>query len=383
LKHIGNELILDNNYKNENNEEIQKIIDISKEYLRLKGKNDEYDVRIKKIDEIIEKQDNIQDIIKYPLLKQQDVKKIEKEMYMLQDLLETYKIQLVDDKLNIENLKKGDKKYKLRELQKEYEEILLTIGNEKLEELIEQKKIIENKIKINNENKYKKEIFEKELSKINEKINDIKNEQFDKISELKKEIEMRKNAKKMGEIRLEKWKIIEKFEEEKKEFEKTRDYLMNLDKVIQNISYLKHISCEIEHLTMTNIIESINCNMNDLLLMIFDQPINVEFSIFKQNRSNSNIKPSISLKILYKGNEIDSLSCLSGGEADRVSLAITLALSKFSSCPFILLDEFASGLDVNTKEMVIKSIKSMNDNKMIICISHDTVEGIYDYVEKI
>ena len=383
LKHIGMELILDKNHKSENIDEIKKIIIISKQYNNLlKEKNrlyEEYEIIEKKCDDQID----WNEVVKYPLLNDLDKKKIEKEINLINDILITFDNELIDENITIENIEKSDKKYKLEEMKKEYEILKERGQDESMEELQEKKKEIEKQIKINIENKCKKNDFEKELNEINAKMKTMDLIRIEEIEQLRNEIEKRKLEKKESEEKLEKWKIIEKFEEERKEFEKTRDYLINLDKTIQNLSYLKHISCEIEHITMNNIIESLNCTINDLLVMIFDQPISVEFNIFKQNKSNSNIKPSISLKILYKGFELDSLNCLSGGEADRVSLAITLALSKFSSSPFILLDEFASGLDVNTKEMVIKSIRSITNNKTIICISHDTVEGIYDYVEKI
>ena len=383
LKHIGTKLILDKNYKNENLVEIKENIDISKQYLKFIEIKSELEVKNQELDEFLCKEQNLEEVIKYPLLNDNDKRKIEKEIFMIQDLLKTYEYELIEDNIDIDIIKKGDKKYKLEKIENEYKQLKEQCGDDSFDILLEKKKDIEIKIKTNNDNKSKKRVYEKDLNEINDKLKNIDDKQFEDIEKISLDIENRRNSKKISESKLEKWRIIEKFEEEKKEFEKTRDYLIELDKVIQNLSHLKHISCEIEHLTMTNIIESINCTINDLLLMIFEQPINVEFSIYKQNKSNSNIKPSITLKILYKGFELDSLNCLSGGEADRVSLAITLALSKFSSCPFILLDEFASGLDVNTKEMVIKSIKTMNDNKTIICISHDTVEGIYDYVEKI
>jgi ABC-type molybdenum transport system ATPase subunit/photorepair protein PhrA len=59
-------------------------------------------------------------------------------------------------------------------------------------------------------------------------------------------------------------------------------------------------------------------------------------------------------------------------------------LFRFTKFPFLLLDEFASSLDLNTKETAIKTLKTflgvgINQSKSILCISHDTVEGIYDH----
>jgi DNA repair exonuclease SbcCD ATPase subunit len=115
---------------------------------------------------------------------------------------------------------------------------------------------------------------------------------------------------------------------------------------------------------------------------LFDEPIKIDFDVFKTTKTSKTTKPIINYRILYKGHEIDSIDQLSGGEADRVSLAVSCALFKFSDFPFLILDEFASSLDLNNKENAVSSLKAFLgdvESKSIICISHDTVEGMYDY----
>ena len=72
---------------------------------------------------------------------------------------------------------------------------------------------------------------------------------------------------------------------------------------------------------------------------------------------------------------------LSGGERDRISLAITLALAKLNSCPLLLLDECMASLDANLKEASLKCLRhTLCGTKTIVVINHEGTEGHYDNV---
>ena len=68
---------------------------------------------------------------------------------------------------------------------------------------------------------------------------------------------------------------------------------------------------------------------------------------------------------------------MSGGEGDRASLALTLALNRLSSCPILMLDESLASLDLTMKEAAIRTIRE-NTNTTVLVIMHDGIEGIYD-----
>ncbi len=53
---------------------------------------------------------------------------------------------------------------------------------------------------------------------------------------------------------------------------------------------------------------------------------------------------------------------MSGGEGDRASLALTLALNRLSSCPLLMLDESIASLDLNMKEAAIRTIRENTNN---------------------
>lgn len=185
--------------------------------------------------------------------------------------------------------------------------------------------------------------------------------------------------------KLQKMKEAEEMVNQRNLLENQRKELIHLSNRVGAISKLRSIANELEHKRMNSILETINDFANEILTILFDDPMKIEFMIYKTSKTKDKVKPSIVYKLLYKGNEIDNVDQLSGGEGDRVSLAVTCALFQFSKFPFLLLDEFASSLDLNTKESAVKSLKTFlgiggNQSKSILCISHDSVEGIYDYV---
>ena len=208
------------------------------------------------------------------------------------------------------------------------------------------------------------------------------------VSEIKGKIQQVRTKAEEARLALMQSEKAEILAKEKETLTKDRSELVGMSLKVSSISKIKLIANELEHQRMISILETINEFANELLTILFDDPMKIEFSIFKQMKTKDKVKPSIHYKIFYKGFEVDHLDQISGGEADRVSLAVTCALFQFSKFPFLLLDEFASSLDLNTKENAIKTLKTFlgvgtNQRKSILCISHDTVEGIYDHMVKL
>jgi len=225
------------------------------------------------------------------------------------------------------------------------------------------------------------------IDKLEKRMNDII---FESPKEIKcRMMELRTDIEDRRE-RLRKHEKAEELMREKKTLESQRQHVIDLSNRVSVASMMKTIANELEHKRMVSILNTINDFANEILIFLFDEPIKIEFMVYKTSKAKDKVKPSIVYKILYRGYEMDHVDQLSGGEGDRVSLAVTCALFQFSKFPFLLLDEFASSLDLNTKEMAIKSLKTflgigrqMDHTKSILCISHDTVEGLYDYTVKL
>jgi DNA repair exonuclease SbcCD ATPase subunit len=70
---------------------------------------------------------------------------------------------------------------------------------------------------------------------------------------------------------------------------------------------------------------------------------------------------------------------MSGGEGDRASIALTLALNRLSACPLIMLDESLDSLDLDMKETTIQTIRETTEATVLV-IDYGMPEGYFDRV---
>lgn len=167
--------------------------------------------------------------------------------------------------------------------------------------------------------------------------------------------------------------------EEKYQLKIEREELIKLNEEHASTHQLKHIATETECDALEQVISNINSSTEDICNSLFDKEIKLNLNSFKTNKTNSAVKPNINFTISYSGGIYENINQLSGGENDRVSLALTLSLNKLLSSPFIMLDESLSSLDMNFKETALKTIKE-HTNGIILIILHDYIEGNFDDV---
>tara|TARA_R110001599_G_scaffold115575_3_gene282433 strand:- start:685 stop:2580 length:1896 start_codon:yes stop_codon:yes gene_type:complete len=169
-----------------------------------------------------------------------------------------------------------------------------------------------------------------------------------------------------------------KFTETKKELGEKRTKLLAIQKDVQILTKMKLKAVEIECKQLEDTVNNINTLIETTLPIFFNEPISMTLMLYKKVKNN--LKPCLNLEICHKGCKYDNINSLSGGEGDRISLALLLALNFVSNSPIILLDECVSSLDGDLKESCIEAIKSI-PNKTVICIDHDdTMEGYYDSI---
>lgn len=137
-----------------------------------------------------------------------------------------------------------------------------------------------------------------------------------------------------------------------------------------------------EYIIMDELLGEVNEVLEEILSRLFNEPISVIFHSLRRLKTVDRIKNEVNMMMDYKGSELTKLSELSGGERSRVNLALTIAFSKLSNSPFLLLDECMSSLDVDTKEHVIPAIRE-HLGKNTLVVNHDTTEGVYDNVLRI
>lgn len=145
---------------------------------------------------------------------------------------------------------------------------------------------------------------------------------------------------------------------------------------------IKKIIDEESSNTFENLITNFNDLLNEIVSEIFDD-IHITLGMFKKMKGKGTIKPQFNMKVILKGNEYDNLNFLSGGEKDRISIALTLTLSTILNNPIIMFDESMSSLDEEMREKCLYLIKKYAGDKILINICHYTVEGCYDNVIKV
>lgn len=235
------------------------------------------------------------------------------------------------------------------------------------EKLIKHEKEKEERFNLNIEIEKK----ENELKIMEEDMNTHAKDEYQKV---RLELE---EKKKMLDASLYGNKMIERG----KELEKKRNVLLNLQKDVESLTRLKLKAIEVECKQLEDTVNNINTILETTLPIFFNEPISLKLLLYKKIKTKKDsLKPGLNLEINYKGCKYDNINSLSGGEGDRISLALLLALNSVSNSPILLLDECVSSLDAELKEYCITAIKTI-PNKTVICVDHDdTLEGFYDSV---
>lgn len=164
---------------------------------------------------------------------------------------------------------------------------------------------------------------------------------------------------------------------QQKQLEIKRAHVMKLNDDISTLQRLKQNAINVECKQLQDTVDTINQALSDILPLFFNEPIDMVLQLYKTLKSKKETKPGLNIIIKHKGTEYDNINQLSGGEGDRISLALVLALNQVSNSPIIMLDECVSSLDGALKESCIKAMKDMT-GKTIICVDHEGVEGYYD-----
>jgi DNA repair exonuclease SbcCD ATPase subunit len=179
--------------------------------------------------------------------------------------------------------------------------------------------------------------------------------------------------------RIKEWQIMDALTAKRDKLERDKKELDSLSDKLSKVQNLKKIALELECGILQHTVDSVNNSLNVMIANLFDDPISVRLDVFKTPKNSGRVKPCVNLKIHYRGGEYDNIGELSGGEGDRVSLALTLALSQVSGSPIMLLDETMTSLDANIRERCLETLKE-HTNKTVLCIDHESIEGYYDEV---
>lgn len=171
---------------------------------------------------------------------------------------------------------------------------------------------------------------------------------------------------------------------------KIRDDLTEQHKREKRLIELKQACINVQHAKYAASTNVINVYLSEIVSKMYTKPIKVTMRMFDIVKKDNRIKPSINLHVTLDGEEID-VSDISGGEYDRLSIAITLALSKvvsgdnsalFRMCgsPLLLIDETFSSLPANDRDKTIETIVAYgkDKDKYIMCVAPNSSSNWYE-----
>lgn len=164
---------------------------------------------------------------------------------------------------------------------------------------------------------------------------------------------------------------------------KAAEKLKEASLALKGAEELKSAVLEAESLALVSLVNQINDHAATYLDVFFaEDPIEASLKTFTALKGKKKMKPSIQTEIQFKGNEM-KLDGLSGGEQARVVVAFNLALCEILSSPIIMLDEVTANLDADLTETIYDTIKASTDNKIVLAVAHQCIDGTFDQIIRI
>jgi DNA repair exonuclease SbcCD ATPase subunit len=279
-------------------------------------------------------------------------------------------------------------------LKKKYEDIKNDLEDMDLESLDYYKSEIDSlKVKIEG---YKKSIstrdqllkekatIEKDISSLKEGVDDVETLK-NRIEELKDIILKKEETEDKLKLREEK---ITKYKEDLEIYNKQVKIKLELDNIKLEEEILtralstsemmyKKIN-DAESYSLQNTIDTINTDLEEFISHFFGDNFSVRLDSFKETKDGDK-KSSIEIIVMQDGEQIP-IDTLSGGEFDRLALALFLAFNKTSKSNIILLDECLASLHSELVEDIVELIKTKLGDKLVLFTLHQANTGIFDTI---
>lgn len=174
--------------------------------------------------------------------------------------------------------------------------------------------------------------------------------------------------------------------ESKNELESLQKGLITMTNKQTSLNKMKGIVLDVTNSALQDLVDNINNTTNNILDELFETGLSIELKLYKEmkgKQAGTKSKPYVNLTVSQNGNTFD-LGAMSGGEAARISLALTIALAVIHPTPFLMLDEVMASLDMNLRENCIDVIKKYlidcNSSRCVIDVEHLFIEGYYDNI---
>ncbi len=173
---------------------------------------------------------------------------------------------------------------------------------------------------------------------------------------------------------------LKKYSQLVDEYEKTQKNVARAEELLKSVFLLKEKMTIAESMYLERILGDLNIRLQDNLNLFFpEEPIVVSLETFRSSKDKKETKPQINLQVFYKGTDMEVMQ-LSGGERDRVNLALVMALNELFESPMLLLDECISSLDYDNFNKVIDALQTTMHNKLVLLVCHQAEEGQFDQI---
>jgi DNA repair exonuclease SbcCD ATPase subunit len=128
------------------------------------------------------------------------------------------------------------------------------------------------------------------------------------------------------------------------------------------------------------ILGAVNVNTKIYLDMLFPgEGTSVQILNTKENK-NGTQAAKLSVKIIHKGAQFDSIDDLSGGESSRVQLAVQLAVGDLFNSPILLLDEAFAGVNGELRDECLMALRAVGEKRLVLVSEHNVQDGLFDDV---
>jgi DNA repair exonuclease SbcCD ATPase subunit len=149
---------------------------------------------------------------------------------------------------------------------------------------------------------------------------------------------------------------------------------------LNTIDFLINSVAQAEQQALLASLTTLNGWLAQICPRLFDEEVSLQL-VTADNKRSKFKKTGLDLQIMFGGRVVDSLDEISGGQGDRLSLALTLAFNRLMSTPILLLDEVAS-LDIRNRARMISVLGEMGP-PIVIVAQHAVEQDEFDFVTEL
>lgn len=128
-----------------------------------------------------------------------------------------------------------------------------------------------------------------------------------------------------------------------------------------------------------SMIDTVNISAGQYISQFTEEDISVEVEAWKTSRTGD-VRPLMNVKVRHENTDHTDIRKIGGGLAQRCELAFLLAVSDSMRGQLLLLDECFNFVDQEAHVRMLKDLKRVCQDKLVVVISHEANNGCFDHV---